>query len=132
MVDLVHPAIFSFQIPDTPVFTGLFLNFSGMQHVYYNGNPSVCKVLYTKFPKQPNRELAGNQKIEYFLIDKNLFNKILITFYKFCFSFNLLFNVIACSSVKGISHGAVKTGLFAVNTICFKKVLFSNFINRIA
>ena len=28
--DLVHPAIFSCQFPDTPVFTGLFLNFSGI------------------------------------------------------------------------------------------------------
>lgn len=59
MEDLVHPAIFSFQFPDIPVFTGLFLNFSGIQCVYYNGKPTVCKVFYPKFPKQPNRELAG-------------------------------------------------------------------------
>lgn len=59
VVDLVHPAIFSFQFPDTCVFTGLFLNFSGIQCVYYNGKPTVCKVLSLKFPKQPNRELAG-------------------------------------------------------------------------
>ena len=59
VVDLVHPAIFSCQIPDTPVFTGLFLNFSGIQCDYYNNKPCVCKVLYPKFPKQPNRELAG-------------------------------------------------------------------------
>lgn len=58
--DVVLPAIFSFQFPDTPVFTGLFLNFSGIRYVYYNGKPSVCKVLYPKFPKQPNRELAEN------------------------------------------------------------------------
>ena len=57
--DLVHLAIFSCQFPDTPVFTGLFLKFSGIQCDYYNGKPSVCKVLYPKFPKQPNRELAG-------------------------------------------------------------------------
>ena len=58
--DLVHPAIFSCRIPDAPVFTGLFLNFSGIQCDYYNNKPCVCKVLYPKFPKQPNRELAGN------------------------------------------------------------------------
>ena len=59
VVDLVHPAIFSFQFPDTCVFTGLFLNFSGIQCDCYNNKPCVCKVLYPKFPKQPNRELAG-------------------------------------------------------------------------
>ena len=59
MVDLVHPAIFSCQFPDTPIFTGLFLNFSGIQCDSYNNKPCVCKVLCLKFPKQPNRELAG-------------------------------------------------------------------------
>ena len=58
--DLVHPAIFSCQFPDTPVFTGLFLKNSGIRYVYYNGKPSVCKVLYPKFPKQPNRDLTEN------------------------------------------------------------------------
>lgn len=71
--DVVHPAIFFCQIPDTPVFTGLFLNFSGMQHVYYNGKPCVCKVLYPKFPKQPNRELAGNFLLDFIKIFLNYF-----------------------------------------------------------
>ena len=57
--DLVLPAIFSFQFPDTPIFTGLFLNFSEIQCDYYNNKPCVCKVLCLKFPKKPNRELAG-------------------------------------------------------------------------
>lgn len=65
VVDLVHPAIFSCQFPDTPIFTGLFLNFSGIQCDYYNNKPCVCKVLCLKFPKQPNRELAENN---YFII----------------------------------------------------------------
>ena len=63
--DLVLPAIFSFQFPDTPVFTGLFLKNSEIRFVYYNGKPSICKVLYPKFPKQPNMQLAGNIFLEW-------------------------------------------------------------------
>lgn len=78
MEDVVHPAIFSFQFPDTCVFTGLFLNFSGIQCVYYNNKPCVCKVFYPKFPKQPNRELL--RKI---LVINGMQNFVILLFYKF-------------------------------------------------
>ena len=65
MEDLVLPAIFSCQFPDTPIFTGLFLKFSRIPRNYYNSKPSNSKVLYSKFPKQPNRELAGNIVFRY-------------------------------------------------------------------